>query len=520
MDSFNLGLFATLWIIAFVLTRIGLMRMFTLAGKASYLAWVPVLSWWHWIKIVGRPNWYMLGMVIPGLNILFSFNITLDLLRAFGKTKFWEQLVGTVVSFVYFPFLAFDKKLIYLGQAGTKEWREKNIKPSGWAREWGDAILFAAYVAGGMRALYFDLYQIPTPSMESNLMVGDYLVVSRVNVGMRIPLTPITLPIVSPKEIAGIKAYADILELPYMRLPGWYTIKNNDVIVFNWPADGEQYPIDKKDNYVKRCVAVPGDTYEMRNGQIYINNVKLPVVGRTQKRYLALMKELVTEDFLYENNLGDFHLPAEKDAQVYIEAAKKNGITIQPYLFYTWPENFDKLKKHPAVLSIFEEIKSIDTDKPIFPDTNATAFLRHRWDVNNYGPVYLPKRGESIKLTKENWDFLKLAINQYEEQDIEYMNGQFIDKKTNQPISSYTFKMGYYWMIGDNRYNSLDSRYWGYVPENHIIGKPLFTFFSKKKVISIDPETYLPVMGHGGPVYDSKGWLKGIRYDRIFKWID
>ena len=315
MESFNLGLFAALWVIAFVLTRIGLMRMFKLANTNPYLAWIPILSWWFWIKIVGRPSWYMIGMVVPGLNILFSFNITLDLLRAYGKTKFWEQLVGTVLSFAYFPFLAFDKTLSFHGAAGTKEWREKNLKPAGWAREWGDAILFAAYVAGGMRALYFDLYQIPTPSMESNLMVGDYLVVSRVNVGMRIPMTPITLPIVSPKEIAGVKAYADFLELPYMRLPGWYTIKNNDVIVFNWPDDGEQYPIDKKDNYVKRCVAIPGDTYEMRNGQIYINNKMLPVVGRTQKRYLALMKELVTEDFLYENNLGDFHLPNEKDAK-------------------------------------------------------------------------------------------------------------------------------------------------------------------------------------------------------------
>jgi len=147
-------------------------------------------------------------------------------------------------------------------------------------------------------------------------------------------------------------------------------------------------------------------------------------------------------------------------------------------------------------------------------------FLRHRWDVNNYGPVYLPKRGETIALTPKNWDFLKLAINRYEEQNIEYKDGKFVDNNSGNSITSYTFKMGYYWMIGDNRYNSLDSRYWGYVPENHIIGKPLFIFYSKKKVIDIDPETYLPVMGHNGPVYDSKGWLKGIRFDRIFKWIE
>ncbi|MBM3938717.1 MAG: S26 family signal peptidase, partial [Sphingomonadales bacterium] len=238
MQSFNSDLFLILWVICFVFTRLGLSKMFKAAGQSAAMAWIPVLSWWYWIKIVDRPKWYMLGMVIPGLNILFSFNITLDILRSFGKHGYWEQLFGTVFSFIYFPILAF-KPMKYYGPAGNKAWKEANVPKHDGIREWGDAILFAAYVAGGMRALYFDLYQIPTPSMESNLMVGDYLVVSRAKIGMRIPMTPITVPVMAPKQIMGVKAYTDLVELPYMRLPGWYTIKNNDVIVFNWPTDDD-----------------------------------------------------------------------------------------------------------------------------------------------------------------------------------------------------------------------------------------------------------------------------------------
>ena len=179
MESYNLQIFLVIWTVAFILTRLGLSRMFKLANLNPILAWIPIANWWFWIKLVGRPKWYMVGMVIPGLNILFSFNIKLDILRSFGKNKLGEQFLGIVLTFAYFPYLLFDKGLKFQGAAGNKEWRKKNLPKNSGLREWGDAILFAAYVAGGMRALYFDLYQIPTPSMESNLMVGDYLVVSK-----------------------------------------------------------------------------------------------------------------------------------------------------------------------------------------------------------------------------------------------------------------------------------------------------------------------------------------------------
>jgi signal peptidase I len=413
-------------------------------------------------------------------------------------------------------------------------------------REWGDAILFAAYVAGGMRALYFDLYQIPTPSMESNLMVGDYLVVSRAKIGMRIPMTPITVPVLAPKQIMGFKAYTDLVELPYMRLPGWYTIKNNDIIVFNWPTDDDanadgvsdyqetsnggielKLPADKKDNYVKRCVGVPGDRIKLIGGQIYINGKPLPRVGKQQKRYLALMKTPITEDFLEQNDLGDFNFPP--NAQLIQEAAQKTGKYIIPYHLYTWPENFDKLKNHPEVLSIFPDTLDEGFQRIMFPgnvryqgnlldnhaDTSIYDFPHDKWNLNNYGEVYLPKRGETVVLTSANWDFLKLAINKYEHANIEFKSGKFYGDGGKE-IKSYQFKMGYYWMMGDNRYNSLDSRYWGYVPEDHIVGKPLFTFFSLRKVMAIDPETNQPVTTNGNMEYK----VKGIRWSKILSWIE
>lgn len=512
MNSYNLNIFIAIWTVAFLLTRLGLSRMFKLAGVNPVLAWIPIANWWYWIKIVGRPKWYMIGMVIPGVNILFSFNIKLDLLRSFGKHGFWEQFAGIVLTFAYFPYLFFDKKLTFNVSAGTKDWKTTNAPKTGGGREWADALLFAAYVAGGMRALFFDLYQIPTPSMESNLMVGDYLVVSRTNIGMRIPLTPISVPVLAPKEIAGIKAYSELIEFPYMRLPGWYTIKNNDVIVFNWPAD-EGFPVDKRDNYVKRCVGIPGDKLEIRSGNVIINGTKLPKVDKQQKRYMLLMKDYMSQEFLLENELGDFTIPYRVAPEI-LRATEKQGQQLSPYHIYTWEENVNKIRKNPSVAAIFEDVIDEGYDRHLFPDTNTNSFLKHNWSLIDYGPVYLPKRGETIALTKGNWDWLKAAINIYEEAGIYEQNGRFYIYSNNQEVKTYTFKFGYYWMMGDNRFNSSDSRYWGYVPENHILGKPLFTFFSLRKVIGIN-EIGEPLIQGNTMMYDTKG----VRWDKIFKRI-
>lgn len=512
MPSYQLTIFIIMWSSAFLLTRIGLAALFKKAGQNPWLAFIPVLSWWYWIKIVNRPWWYMIGMVIPCINILFSFNITLDLLRSYGQFKFWQHLLGTVLTFFYLPIIAFRKDVVYLGGAGDAEWRKKNIPPNKGMREWADALLFAMYIAGGMRALYFDLYQIPTPSMESNLMVGDFLVVSRAKVGMRIPMTPITVPVIAHKELLGFQAFSDLVQLPYMRLPGWYTIKNNDVIVFNYPDDAEGFPVDKKDNYVKRCVGIPGDSLFVKDGQVYINGKKLAKVGNQQKRYLVLMKEQMTQEFLLDNNLGDYDLPPAAEADEIIKRSVAMDKRLNPVIIYTWPENAEAIKSDPRVYKVLEHTEDYGTEELTFPNKNEGKKVTN-WNLDNYGPIYLPKRGDKIPLTAESWPYYKLAVNKYENAGIEFDGSTFT--KDGQKITDYTFQFGYYWMMGDNRYNSLDSRFWGYVPEDHIVGKPLFTFFSIKKVIAID-EYNQPVKGHGTMQYDTKG----IRFNKILKAIE
>jgi signal peptidase I len=513
MESYQLYIFIGIWAAAFLLTRIGLAVLFKKAGENPVFAFIPIVSWWFWIKIVHRPKWYMIGMVIPCVNILFSFNITLDLLRSFGQFKFWQQLLGTVLTFIYLPLMAFRKDVKYLGGAGDSDWRKKNVPANRGSREWADALLFALYVAGGMRALYFDLYQIPTPSMESNLMVGDFLVVSRAKVGMRIPMTPITVPVLAHKELMGMQAFSDIVELPYMRLPGWYTIKNNDVIVFNYPADGPEFPVDKKDNYVKRCVGIPGDSLSIKKGVVYINGKKLEKVGRQQKRYLLVLNSGMTQEFLLNHNLGDFRIIPEDMAHHIIGGAVKLKVKAVPVYIYTWPENAAEIKKDPMVIHLQEYVDEDGTTELLFPDKFTEVSTPRNWDLNNYGPIYLPKRGDKITLNRNNWELYAIAMNTYEKANITFDGTKFY--KDDVPVETYTFKYGYYWMMGDNRYNSLDSRFWGYVPEDHIVGKPLFTFFSLKKVISIN-EDNSPDVGHESMNYETKG----IRFNRIFKKIE
>jgi signal peptidase I len=522
MESYALGIFLSIWLTTFLLSRLGLYLLFQKAGQTAWVAFIPIVSWWFWIKLVGRPWWYMIGMMIPAANILFSFNITLDLLRSYGQFKFWQHLLGMLFTYLYLPWIGFKKEVKFLGQGGNPDWRKKNIPPHGGSREWADALLYAGYIAGGIRALYFDLYVIPTPSMESNMKVGDYLVVSRVKIGMRIPMTPLTVPVIAHKELMGMKAFSDLVRLPYMRLPGWHTIKNNDVLVFNWPADppdpntGNEFPPDKKENYVKRCVGVPGDSLKVVKGQVFIrkkgeNWKALTPVSKQQSKYLLTMKSPITQDFLFENDLGDFR-PHPRAMEI-MKAAQKSGVPQIPYLVHTYKSNAALINKDPRVVSIIEEPFDNERDQSLFPDTANNTSLKHSWDINNYGPIYLPQRGETIKLDIKTWDYYKLAVNKYEEAGITWNGSNFI--QDGKPVSDYTFRFGYFWMMGDNRYNSLDSRMWGYVPEDHIVGKPLFTFFSLIKVIKID-EVGTPLIHDGNYMYETKG----VRWNKIFRGIE
>ena len=325
-------------------------------------------------------------------------------------------------------------------------------------REWGDAILFAVIAATIIRTFLIEAFTIPTSSMEKSLLIGDFLFVSKVSYGVRIPMTPISFPFVhhTMPFTETVKSYYEGISIPYFRLPGLGKIKNNDVVVFNYPMEDFR-PVDKQENYIKRCVGIPGDNVEVRQGILYINDKMVDMPERMQWKYhvqtdgsdfnpRTLMDMGITEG-AKTSNMGDYELTLTK-------------------------ENADKVKAFGNVVHIepmFE--KQGVYAEYIFPfDPNK------KWNVDNYGVLHIPKKGEKIALDMGNIAMYKRAIEIYEKNKFEIKdNGIYIN---DQLATDYTFKMDYYFMMGDNRHNSADSRFWGFVPEDHIVGKAVFVWLS------------------------------------------
>lgn len=340
------------------------------------------------------------------------------------------------------------KKSIQERRRERKKSRDSdNQRAKSWAREWLDALLFAAIAAIIIRIFLFEAYRIPTPSMEDTLLTGDFLVVSKVTYGPRTPMT-FNIPFTS--------IYLPGVTLPWVRLPGFDDVDRNDIVVFNYPIDIA--PISQKTNYVKRCVGIPGDTLSYRDKNLFVNSDTAYQPPTMQKNYEIQVKERVRLSSSKVKSAGG-ELVASRGNNTYIVNMTENVSErisrwpeVQNVELFVLPENFNEYNRRRFRFS--------------------SGFNNH----DHMPPVVIPFEGQKVTLTSDNWHIYRDLIVRYEKNDVDRENGKFIINGDTTDV--YTIKQNYYFMMGDNRDDSEDSRFWGFVPQDHVVGKAAIIYFS------------------------------------------
>ena len=362
-------------------------------------------------------------------------------------------------------------------------------------REWADSLIFAVVAATLIRWATFEAYTIPSPSMENSLLVGDYLFVSKLHYGPITPQTPLQVPL-THQTIWGtsLKSYSELIQLPTYRLPGFSSIQRNDVVVFHVPHEA-QYPADLRTNYIKRCVAVAGDTLEIKNGQVYLNGKPGVTPPGLQTTYFMQVDNPNDEVLaaLRAHGVVEYEQPGGVP-QAVAAADGKFGYTIS-----CTAATADFFRKQPYVksMTVLEPQAQLFPDVADFHNSEAMSATPRNWSLDNYGPLPIPKKGQTVSLSPANAAIYYKIVARYERNTrITWQNGMIY--QDGKMLTSYTIKQNYYLMMGDNRHNSEDSRFWGFVPEDHIVGKAVLIW------LSVDP--------------NGDFWHK-IRWNRLFNII-
>ena len=406
-----------------------------------------------------------------------SFKIISFILATIIWCVFVYSIEGEWLYFV--PLIAGD--ILFWETISWQFWKKKEKKkPKSKSefRSWIDAIGFAIIAATILRTFLIEAYTIPTSSMEKSMLIGDFLFVSKVAYGPRVPMTPIAVPLVHHTvPFFGIKSYSESLKFPYHRMKGLGKIKRNDCVVFNWPAEKLGRPIDKKENYVKRCVGIPGDILELTESELIVN-------GTAQELFKG-----VKNQWHYKLKTNGTGLNPNILREKYDITEGGRGRNRNEYNLSLTNANRDALASFSNISSIKRKVEK----KGVFANYIFPHNENYAWNIDNFGPIKIPEAGAKVDLTITNLLIYKDIIERYENNKLEIIDNQiYINDKLSE---NYIFKMNYYWMMGDNRHNSADSRFWGFVPENHIVGKALFIWMSWDK--------------------NAKG-LKKVRWNRLF----
>jgi signal peptidase I len=472
------------WFIFFLIIQVihglGTWKLYLKAGRKAWEAFVPVYNAIVLMKIINRSPWWTILLFLPIVNLIMFAVVWVETARSFGKNKMLDTFLAVITLGFYNYYLNYAADVTYI--------QDRSLHPKSGSGEWTGSILFAIVAATIVHTYFIQPYTIPTSSLEKSLLVGDFLFVSKFHYGARVPMTTVAAPMVHDTiPVLKKKSYLfndDItkketswlnkLQLPYLRIPGFEKIKRNEIVVFNQPADtlldmnnfrpDRNYykPIDKKTNLVKRCVGTPGDSLEVRNGYIYINGEQnvLPDRAHLQFNYYVQPKtNQFNPKFLANRyDITDRFGIINSQNTYYFSAISDNALA--------------KFKNHPNVASItpIKEEKGI-RDPNIFPHDPS-----YNWNNDFFGPLYIPEAGKTIELNLNVLPLYKRLITEYEGNTLKTQGNQILIN--GEVANTYTFKQDYYWMMGDNRHNSLDARAWGFVPFNHVVGKPVLVWMS------------------------------------------